>query len=222
VVFDLDRTLLDHDRAAESAVGDWLTDFGIAAAALPGLLMRWQEAEARQFARYVSGELTFHQQRRERIREMLPFLGIAQYTNAVADRMFMAYLTHHERGWVAFEDADPVLRRVRESGRVVAVLTNGDEVQQRRKLRRIGLLDVCGQVFASSALPAGKPDRRAFRTVSKMLRLKPDECLMVGDDLEADVRGALNAGWHAVHLDRKGRSRAEVSRIASLTELSTD
>jgi FMN phosphatase YigB (HAD superfamily) len=42
---------------------------------------------------------------------------------------------------------------------------------------------------------------------------------MVGDTLEADVRGALAAGSHACHLLRDGRPSPAEWQVRSLTEL---
>lgn len=229
VFFDLDRTLLDHDRAIEGAVRDWLTFIGVPVDDIPGLSLLWLDAGRRQRARFDSGELSYHDHRRERVREIMNAVGLG-YSHKLADSLFASYLKGYARHWVAYEDAAPVLRLVRESGRLVAVLTNGDIVQQRAKLRHIGLLDLCDEIFASSQLPAGKPDPRAFRAVSATRRLAPQECLMVGDDLDADVRGALNAGWHAVHVDRTGQpdhkaaltcggAGSQAHRVTALAEL---
>jgi putative hydrolase of the HAD superfamily len=62
-----------------------------------------------------------------------------------------------------------VLLRVRASGLRVGVLTNGDLEQQTAKVTRTGRAGHCGPVFASSALPAAKPDRRAFAEACRRL-----------------------------------------------------
>ncbi|HYO85062.1 MAG TPA: HAD family hydrolase [Dermatophilaceae bacterium] len=201
VFFDLDRTLLDHDRAGLGASVDWLRGLGVGLDDIPRVIALWQDAGVRQMARFRSGELSYHDHRRERVREIMRALGLS-YSHKMADNLFAAYLNGYARHWVAYEDAAPVMRLLRESGRLVSVLTNGDIVQQRSKLRQIGLLDLCDDIFASSQLPAGKPDPRAFKAVATPCKLAPQQCLMVGDDLETDIRGALNAGWHAVHVDR--------------------
>ncbi len=188
--------------------------------------MLWQEAGLRQLDRFRRGELSYHDHRRERVREIMRAMGMS-YNHKVADKLFAGYLNGYARHWVAYDDAAPVLKAMRASGRWVAVLTNGDIVQQRSKLRHIGLLELFDDIFASSQLPAAKPDPRAFRAITSTKHFEPTECLMVGDDLEADVRGALNAGWHAVHVDRSSNGEgsasanppAGVTRIQALAEL---
>jgi putative hydrolase of the HAD superfamily len=79
-------------------------------------------------------------------------------------------------------------------------------------------------VFASSSLPAAKPDAAAFAIACDRLGVEPEACVMVGDSLRHDVHGALGAGLAGVLVDRDGRydDRADalgVRRIKSLAEL---
>ena len=52
----------------------------------------------------------------------------------------------------------------------------------------------------------GKPDPGYFQTAAKSADLKPATTLMVGDDIEADVEGAINAGFQGA-LVRTGKFR---------------
>lgn len=102
-----------------------------------------------------------------------------------------------------------------------AVLTNGVEDQQHRKLRATGLPLAVDLVICSSSLSAGKPDPRAFHEALSRLGLAADEVLMVGDSVENDVRGASAVGIRAVLLDRSGNQLelASTSVITSLSEV---
>lgn len=121
---------------------------------------------------------------------------------------------------MAFGDAAPALRRVAAAGLRTAVLTNGDQAQQTAKLAKIGLLDLCGPVFASSGLPAAKPDRRAYLTACDRLGVGPAEALMVGDNYELDVAAARAAGLPAIHLARAagspGSGHGQISTLHDL------
>lgn len=41
---------------------------------------------------------------------------------------------------------------------------------------------------------AGKPDAEFFRSFCKKINVRPERCLLVGDNLESDIRGGMNAG----------------------------
>lgn len=213
VVFDLDETLLDHESAATSAVTEWAAELGVAADDAVAL---WSTLADVHYERYARGEVGYSEQRRARVRE---FLAVP-LEDAEADELFRGYLVRYEAAWAAFPDAAPAIERARNAGLAVGVLTNGDEAQQRAKLDRIGLSTLVDVVVASSTLPAGKPDRRAFAAVLGHLRAEPSDALMVGDSLAHDVHGAMAAGLWAVLVDRHGRHYdADVRRVGSLDEL---
>lgn len=213
IFFDLDDTLVDQRSAAAAAVVEWAAGHGVTDELVS---VRWNSVSDNHYARYQRREITLIEQRRARVRE---FLAI-EVTDADADAIFAGYLARYKAGWVAFDDAVPALRRARAAGLTVAVLTNGDEEQQRQKLTRLGLLDEIDLLISSSVLPAGKPDPRAFRVALDILGVRADEVLMVGNSLENDVFGAVNAGIEAILVDRFGaHSAAGVPRVSNLDEL---
>jgi putative hydrolase of the HAD superfamily len=99
----------------------------------------------------------------------------------------------------------------------VGILTNGNAELQARKLRVLGLAQV--PLFASSELPAPKPDVRAYEAACTGLGSAPFRTVMVGDDLPNDVEGALLAGLKAVWFTRGADRTAPVPVIADLREL---
>lgn len=216
VLFDLDDTLIDQQTAADAAVVAWAAEHGVKDQAVS---QRWAEVSEVQYGRYARREITFAGQRRERVRV---FLGV-DMDNTDADELFAGYLIKYEAGWVAFDDAVPALGRARATGLVVAVLTNGDEEQQRSKIQKLGLDSHVDVLIASSMLPAGKPDPRAFVRALEFLEVGAAEALMVGDSIENDVRGALNAGLDAVLLDRHAaHTGVALKTIRSLDALAFD
>ncbi|MGD7707474.1 HAD family hydrolase [Microlunatus sp. Y2014] len=216
VFFDLDDTLVDQESAAVTAVVAWAAEHGIECA---DVVPRWAEVSANCYSRYQRRELTFLEQRRERARS---FLGV-DADDTRADELFAGYLRRYEANWTVFDDAVPALRRAKASGLIVAVLTNGDEAHQRFKLEKLGLTNEVDVFVASSVLPAGKPDPRAFAHALDVVGVAHDDALMVGNSLRTDVLGALGAGVDAVLLDRHDRHPdADVRRIRSLAELDFD
>jgi putative hydrolase of the HAD superfamily len=215
VLFDLDDTLVDQEGASRTALLDWLPELGLDLDDPDELVAAWHTIAEDAYARYQRREITFQDQRRVRVRE---FLG-ADATDDEADELFTGYLSRYERAWIAFDDAVPALRRVRDAGLVVAVLTNGDSVHQRRKLDRTGLAEHLDVVVASDDLPAGKPDPRAYAATCEILGVAAGDVLMVGNDLEKDFQGPLDAGLGAVLLDRNDRYPDVVDRIRTLDKL---
>lgn len=221
VLFDLDDTLFDHRGAAERGLRSWLTSLGLDDG-IEDHVERWFTLEALHHERFQRGEISHQAQRRARIRGFLPGWDLAD--DAIADDTFGGYLACYRAAWSAFSDAASALEAALAAGLPVGILTNGDQAIQEEKVRRTGLATYGVPVFASSSLRAAKPEATAFVAACEGLGVDPRGCVMVGDSLHHDVRGAAGAGLTGVLVDRRGRydGRAEatdVRRVRSLTEL---
>lgn len=221
VLFDLDGTLLDHEAATVAALRAWLPSYGLRPDEIEAVIPVWLDLEERHYPAWRAGQISFQEQRRRRIADFLPVMGRTVQADRL-DAVFAEYLVRYEAAWAAFDDAAPALRRIAAAGLQVAVLTNGDQAQQTAKLAATRLLDLCGPVFASSQLPAAKPDRRAYIEACRRLHADPGQTLMVGDNYDLDVLAARAAGLSAVHLDRSAdRTEPPSDRITTLHDLLT-
>ena len=79
------------------------------------------------------------------------------------------------------------------------MITNGFKDVQHLKMKNSGLLPYFETVTDSSSIGKKKPDPEIFNHALKVGGVNPSEAVMIGDNLEADVEGALKVGMHAVH-----------------------
>lgn len=84
----------------------------------------------------------------------------------------------------------------------LALITNGPEDMQRAAVRAVDLEEYFQTILISGDpdVAVRKPHPRIFELACGALDSQPENTLMVGDNLEADVRGALQYGMQAVHL----------------------
>jgi putative hydrolase of the HAD superfamily len=212
VLFDLDGTLGDHDGSVAAALSGWLPTIGVAYS--PEVHALWDEITERHLAAWRRREVDYAEQRRRRLREFLPLVGVTYQ-----DGIFAGYLAHYDVSYRAYDDAVAAVAGVAGAGLAVAVLTNGSTRQQRGKLERIGLGHIAS-VFTPDDLGVAKPDPDAFRIACSRWGFAPGSVLSVGDNHAFDVLAARAAGLRAVHLDRSATGPAgEPHRIGSLTEL---
>ena len=118
----------------------------------------------------------------------------------------VAYEHFAEAGvWESYPETLETLERI--AGRFhLAVLSNFD-ARLRLILEQLGLSKFFpGRVFLSSELGFDKPNPQIFRRACALLKLKPDECLHVGDDPERDWRAARAAGLRVFELRRPENS----------------
>jgi putative hydrolase of the HAD superfamily len=219
VIFDLDDTLIDHRGSATLALRRWLPTLGVSPS--ESIVSAWFKAEDRHFPRWSSGEITSVEQRRDRLREVLPVAGVPTGDDEELDGLFAGYLACYRECWTTFDDVGPTLRRLHDDGIDLAVLSNGIADQQRAKVEATGFGDLLGPPFTPDGIGCGKPDPAAFLTVCSAMALSPATVLHVGDRHDLDVLAARAAGLQAVHLDRRDRGPLdEPTRITTLAHLS--
>ncbi|TCU45486.1 HAD family hydrolase [Curtobacterium sp. PhB146] len=212
VGFDLDGTLFDHRGAATAGAARFLESLGVHASAFA--IGRWFAAETEQFERWRTGQISFPEQRRERLRAVLPALGVPiPADDGGLDELFDAYRHQYEASWRAYPGSLPLLRTLRVQGYRIGVLTNGTETQQVDKLRRTGLLDAVDVVCTSERIGVQKPDRRAFETLSAEFGVEPSGCLFVGDSVAHDVEAAWAAGMHGLLIDHEATDGPDMETL---------
>jgi len=206
VLFDLDGTLVDHDSAAAEGLGTWLTVNGwVDAAGVASLISDWDEIAERHFRAYRERLTTYQGQRRLRLQEFLPHVGVdpSGWSDERLDDVFTTYLAAYQSAWRSFPDVGPCLEALRGAAQV-AVLSNGDQEQQKEKVSRTGLGRYLKVVLTSDQLGVAKPDPQAFELACGRLGVSPRDAVYVGDQLDVDTRAATAAGLRGIWLNRRG------------------
>lgn len=201
MLWDVDDTLFDYagsDRAG--ALRHIETEGLLARHPSPeAALARWHAVMNEQFGRFLRGEVSFADHRRERARA---FLG-EPLSDAAADAWFGRYVALYEAEWCLFPDVLPALDALTPAYRH-GVLSNAAAGAQHRKLTRLGIRDRFEVLRCADELGCAKPSAAAFHTACAALGLPPEQVAYVGDDPDLDARGAESAGLLGFWLDRTG------------------
>jgi len=105
-----------------------------------------------------------------------------------------------------YPEVDSLLKTL-APGYKIGIVTNGVPELQRDKLEGCGLMPYVEAVAVSGELDLGKPEPGIFQSVCAALGVEPAECVMVGDNPERDVAGAIRAGMKSVWVDRGFKPR---------------
>jgi putative hydrolase of the HAD superfamily len=137
------------------------------------------------------------------------------------ERAFAELWVHFGRpeSWRCFPDVVPALRAIHGAGIAVCVGSNFDS-----RLRQVvlGLPELSWAVDAlviSSEVGFRKPHRSFYEAACLRLGLPGNEVLCVGDDIENDVRGAIQAGLSALLLDRGPQCPLEFPYVRDLSAI---
>lgn len=151
------------------------------------------------------------------IEELCPVKAV---THLCFQELFEHFAQPHR--WVCYPDAVGIVQELSRRDLVVALGSNFDS-----RLHTVcdGLpeLAMIRHRVISSEVGWRKPAAEFFDAVARVTGAEPAEILMVGDDPENDIRGAIAAGFRAAWIDRSGMFRQlhgdRCHRITSLGEI---
>lgn len=88
----------------------------------------------------------------------------------------------------------------RQKGLRLWLLSNAQHIFTAYELEHLGLANRFDGVLLSSDYRCRKPDTRFFHALLDGYGLDPKNCLMIGNDRETDIAGAVNAGLDTLYL----------------------
>ena len=206
ICFDFDGTLARYQGDFDQLLDGLRTDLGLFACDFSTFRSRLSSQLIREgpvtLATAVGATLELLEQR---LPEDLP---------AVVDRALERYVSDLR----LLPGATELLADLRGRRISLALISNGPSDMQRSGIRRLGLGDYFEVVLVSGDREVGvrKPGRRIFGLACERLGVGAQEALMVGDDREQDIQGAVAAGMAALRVsDPGGRASGDPMGNAS-------
>ena len=202
VLIDVDNTLLDFDACVKAALRDGFDHFGLPAYR-EEMFPIFNQVNNALWHRIETGELTREQLMEIRFDRIFEALGI-RFDGVTFEDYFRRYLFDSA---IHVEGALELLQYL--SGKyVVCAASNGPYEQQIHRLEVSGLAPYLTHSFISEQVGAEKPSREFFDTCMKVLDLsdlRPEEVMMIGDSLTADMAGGISYGMQTCWYDRYGK-----------------
>ena len=223
-LFDLDDTIFDHQahrREALAAVARSLPD--LAAADVRDLEAAHDVHLQITHVAVLDGTLSVVDARLQRMQGMLADFGL-RADAALANRCEEIYRQAYDREWRTVPGAAELLRSLRQLGVWLGIITNGLWSEQTAKLKRLGLESVVDEMIVSEVVGSQKPAREFFTHAVGRTGALPEHCIVIGDLLETDIKGAVDFGLDSIWLNRYGRAcepHPRVVEVTSLTPLET-
>lgn len=221
IFFDIDETLLNQRHAEAVAAEGVLRTYGHALPAdcsASDFCRVWRDLREKHLPDFLNGTISYREHHRRRIREI--FSDGPDLSDREADERYGLFFDAYRSAWRLFDDVLPSLDAL--SRYPLGILSNGNARQQRLKLERTGILDRFSVIVISQEVGAGKPSQDVFLAGCARAGRNPEECVHVGDRLEADAGASCAAGLRGIWLDRhRSNLNAGVEVIHSLAELAT-
>ena len=218
--FDLDRTLWDFERNSLETLKGLFAELDLAGrgvsefATFNGV---YQRENAACWKAYQAGTMTKPVLRGERFRRTLAALGIED--PALAEMMGSEYVARGPHQRHLLDGALEVLAELKGRGHALHILTNGFKEVQHIKVENSGIGAHIEAVWTSDELGHLKPARACYDGALAGVGGRPEQAWMIGDDHEADVVGAVAAGWRAVHFSPEDATPQDSPAVASVRHL---
>ena len=218
IIFDLDDTLVDSNKAQKNAICEFKRMFQVFDKENDEIFIKiWEYVTEEAYNKYLNNELTFREMRIERMQKI--FLNYSvEITMEEAEEKFERYLEAYERNWVLFDDAEEILDYLKNKYKL-AIISNGDTDQQKRKIQFTGLDKYFQDIVISSEVGYSKPQKEIFEIACKRINLEPEKCIMVGDKYKVDIEGSINTGMKGIWVNRKKEQLSYEYQIEELNEL---
>lgn len=200
--FDLDHTLWDFDANARETLTDLYSQFELAAtvsAPFEDFYRRYLHHNEILWDRYHKGLITADELKWKRMwRTLLDFkIGNEELAKSLSARFLEILPTKKSLFPYTFE----ILNYLRDKNYTLHLITNGFENTQWSKLNNSGLGHYFTYVITSETSNSLKPKKEIFEYAMHKAGASLAESIMIGDNLEADIQGAINAGMDSVFVN---------------------
>lgn len=202
--FDLDHTLWDFESNARLTLQELHASLKLAEKGIDNFeafFERYNYHNDRLWVRYRKGFIKRDELRIKRMR--LTLLDFKIGDEALAQTMDTQFLDQLPTRTILFSGATDVLEYLNTKGYILHLITNGFELVQHNKLKYSGLTPYFVEVITSEASNSLKPQKEIFDYALRKTGADVRQSIMLGDDLEADIGGARNAGLDQVFVNHK-------------------
>lgn len=160
---------------------------------------------------YLQRETEFIEHTTEYIlRSQLYDYGYPEALDANLRPALNAMYSVSQRYWKLEKDAAPVLRQLLRRGCRMGIVSNAGDAQDVDTLiHQHSLAEYFEFVLVSARVGIRKPDPRIFQMALERLEAIPEQTLMIGDTLGADILGARHAGIKSAWITRRAADRPD-------------
>jgi len=200
--FDLDHTLWDFDSNAKTSLTELYAQFDLPQRIkvdFDEFYPKYLYHNQLLWERYHNGFISADDLKWKRMwRTLLDFKIADEPLARSLSKQFLEILPTQKE---VFPHTFEILDYLRNKNYDLHLITNGFEKTQWSKLKHSGLDRYFSQVITSEASNSLKPKKEIFEYALAKAGANLKESIMLGDNLEADIKGAMNAGMDCIFVN---------------------
>lgn len=195
IFFDLDHTLWDFDKNSGLTFELIFKKNGIDVQ-LETFLKYYEPINLKYWKLYREEKINKENLRFKRLQETFNAINV-NIEAAIIDKLsedYITYLTTHNH---IFDGTIELLEYLKPNYRL-HIITNGFEEVQKHKLIKSKIDHYFNTVTNSEMVGVKKPNPKIFHFALNLAGATKENSIMIGDNYEADILGALNIGLDAI------------------------
>lgn len=217
VFFDLDHTLWDFEKNSALAF-EILFEKHQINLDFEKFLEFYVPANFKYWEMYRKDKIDHLTMRYRRLRDTFDFLDYAIDDNKI-ELLSEDYIYYLPKNNHLFEGAIPVLDYLKSKYNL-HIITNGFTDIQNSKLKNSNIIHYFKTITNSEIAGVKKPNPIIFEFALEQAKTKKENSIMIGDCIEADVQGALEAGLDAIYFNENNiKTNDSIKKISRLLEL---
>lgn len=217
IFFDLDHTLWDFETNSNKTFS-YIFERNKLQINFDEFIEVYQPINFRYWKLFREDKVNKADLRYGRLREAFDAIGYEVNDEMIhlLSEEYITFLADHN---ALFDNALDVLDYLRPQYKM-HIITNGFEEVQIRKLRNSNLSPFFDQVITSEKVGVKKPNPVIFEYALEIAGADAHESVMIGDNFEADIIGAMDVGMQAIFCKFNGEiATRQVPTVDNLLEL---
>jgi YjjG family noncanonical pyrimidine nucleotidase len=217
VFFDLDHTLWDFEKNSALAFEIIFEKHKINLD-FDKFLGFYVPANFKYWEMYRKDEIDHLTMRYRRLKDTFDFLEYSIDDNKI-QLLSDEYIHYLPKNNHLFEGAIPVLDYLKSKYNL-HIITNGFADIQNSKLKNSNIIHYFKTITNSEIAGVKKPNAIIFEFALDQANAKKENSIMIGDCIEADVKGALDAGLDAIFFNQNNQKiNSKIKQVDHLLEL---
>ena len=215
VFFDLDHTLWDFEKNSALTFQEILPAAKVQVS-IDSFLKIYIPINFSYWKKYREEKLTKKELKYLRLKATFDALELSVKDDVIhhLSNQYIAKLPNYN---YLFEGVFEILEYLQQTYQL-HIITNGFEEIQTKKMKKSGIYDFFDVIITSESVGVKKPNKKIFEFALESVNAKASNCIMIGDNLEADIQGALNCGIKAIHFNSE-RLKTIPKNITSISHL---
>ncbi len=200
--FDLDHTLWDFETNSKEAILDIYNNNQLGEKGIVdfnAFFERYSYHNHRLWDKYSKGQL-----KQEELRWKRMWLSLVDFKIAdekMARKMGLEFLEILPNKNKLFPYTLEILFYLKNKGYQMHLITNGFEQVQYNKLEKSNIDAYFIEVITSEGSNSLKPNKEIFEHALAKASAKIEKSIMIGDNIEADIKGAMNVGMDTIFVN---------------------